>query len=144
VAFEATGFSLVKVFRRASKIGNNQKETPERTNQAFNFFKHADRDIDKEIHFDNRITDHFLYIAICDLKRTRDARPDKDDYTILIAAEVEEFYKYYTASYGRDPSSLVGLQKIVAHESGEMESACVKHIQNWLRSRTDFFEERRV
>ena len=143
VAIEATDFSLVAAFWRVAKNDDNKKMILERINLAYNFFKHADRDKDKELYFDEMLTDHIIYLTILDLERTAHIRPTKDGYTILIATEIREFHKNYIASYGGDPISLVGLEEIAAHANDAREDLCMAHIRNWLWNRTDIFRDNR-
>ncbi len=143
VARDATSFSIIAAFWKAAKEIGRQKEMVKKVNQASNFFKHADKDINEVICFDKTLTDHFIYLAILDLKRTKECRPERDGYRLLVAPEVEKFHRDYLALRCKDSSSLVALEEIVAHKDDAREGLCVEHIRNWLQSRTDISTDNR-
>jgi hypothetical protein len=135
VAIEATGFSITGALWKAAE---NLGEAPRRRiNKSYNFFKHADKDIDKELHFDNTFTLHILFLATLDLKRIKIFRPSKDGYNVAVSDHVIRCFDEYLESYRDDQVSLCGLKDFVSRDDADAYEGCVDDIKGWLTSKTD-------
>lgn len=136
VALDTTEFSVVKSFWDAVKTENKDNKFC-KVKRAYNFFKHADFDIDKEIEFDPHLTDHFLYLSILDLMRVAKAHPERDGYILKVSDKVVKFFSEYKLDHGQDRISLVEIERLATSESDSKGVSCAEYIRKWLKAHTD-------
>lgn len=136
LANKHTGFSIYEtLWDVTDEIGDKRK-----LNNAYNFFKHADRDNDCILDFDRKLTEHWIYLAFIDLDRLKKNQPDKPHYIIKPADHTLFTVGQYVAKYRADPCSLAHLDRILKDDDTESREAARKHIKNWLLNRTNIVE----
>lgn len=140
VSERETGFSVVQAyFDAAEHLGDDCVKL---LNRSYNFFKHADRDIGKELHFDDSLTGHLMFLATIDLMRIQRRSPSKDGYEIAVSDAVKHWFECYTLSNIHDERSLCKLRVMVDNDEADAYASCVEHIKQWLIHKTDILKSR--
>ncbi|MCR6631382.1 MAG: hypothetical protein NVV74_15790 [Magnetospirillum sp.] len=115
VAEKEIGYSVYRSLWEAARELEKEygKKLVDKISASYNYFKHADRDYGKEVHFDKKITDHILFMASVDLMRIGKAMPERDGYKVSVSDVVMNFFGLYIATYKKTAISLANLDGFV-------------------------------
>jgi len=126
-----TGFSFYETFQ---KVGGQNGINKKAMNLAYNFFKHANKDSDKQLSFDPKYTLDVIYLAFEDLNRLQKVQPDAPDYEIQPAEHTLHVVSMYIP--GRvDELSLAHLGPMLRDDDAPARQKAEEHIAKWFRAR---------
>jgi len=133
-----TGLSVVNAYWSAIKSEEkSEKEAVRTANQSYNFFKHSDKDFDKELIFDPKLTDHLIYLCALDLNRLN--RSSLETFkNISLPEELNVFIKQYVFRWLPISPSLVEIENFYSDDSEKSKENIVSHIVDWLKKLTNF------
>lgn len=133
-----TGLSVVNAYWSAIKSEEkSEKEAVRTANQSYNFFKHSDKDFDKELIFDPKLTDHLIYLCALDLNRLKCSGLEIFK-NISLPEELNVFIEQYMFRWLPISPSLVEIENFYSDDSEKSKENIVSHIVEWLKKLTNF------